>query len=214
MTRETPTTKDQILNLLKKHKQLTVADLARQLDITEMAVRRHLNTLQKDSIVSTSLVRQAMGRPTNVYYLTAEGQELFPRNYANVTIDFLKDIEQLGGNDMIDELFARRKERMKAQYEDLIKDSTFEHRLDALAKVQNDHGYMVEWEKEGDGTYVFKEYNCPISQIAKEYPVACACEQELFQEILGTEEIECEACMAIDDVPHCFYKIKEPMNEQ
>ncbi|MFV8826601.1 helix-turn-helix transcriptional regulator [Alkalihalobacterium sp. APHAB7] len=205
-------TREQILQLLKKHKSLTVANLASHLGITEMAVRRHLGTLERDNVVETKMVRQAMGRPTTLYSLSQEGEELFPRNYASLTLGFLKDIEKLSGKQMIDQLFELRKQRMKEELEDRFKGKSFEERIKELADFQSNNGYMVEWEKSDDGTIHFKEYNCPISQIAKEYPVACACEQSLFQELLDTNDIECETCMAINETPHCYYKIKAPEN--
>ncbi|WP_096202536.1 helix-turn-helix transcriptional regulator [Bacillus sp. FJAT-45350] len=213
MSKQVTSTKEQILDLLKKHQQLTVADLAIHLGITEMAVRRHLNTLERDNLIQTNLVRQAMGRPTNMYSLTLTGQENFPRNYAMLTIDFLQDIEELSGKKVIKELFERRKERMRETYQEVLDKKTFEEKIKALADIQNKNGYMVEWEKSDDETFIFKEYNCPISQIAKEYPVACECEQGLFKELLETEDIECEACMATEEVPHCYYKIKKPAED-
>ena len=44
---------------------LSVGDMAKQLGITEMAVRRHLNNMERDGLVETTLVRQPMGRPSN-----------------------------------------------------------------------------------------------------------------------------------------------------
>lgn len=206
-------TRDQILSLLKVNKQLTVSEMANQLDITEMAVRRHLNTLERDNIISTTLVRQAMGRPTNVYYLTKTGQEMFPRNYATLTVDLLRDLEDLNGKEVVEQLFERRKERMKEKYGSRMMDhKTLDEKIAELARLQNEHGYMVEWEKDEDGNYLFKEYNCPISEIAQEYPVACKCELSLFQELLGTDQVDCEVCMATDAEPHCFYKIKPKNN--
>lgn len=206
-------TREQILSLLKVNKQLTVSEMANRLNITEMAVRRHLNTLERDNIIETSLVRQAMGRPTNVYYLTNRGQEMFPRNYATLTVDLLRDIEELNGKEMVVQLFERRKERMKEKYGSRITDyNNLDEKIAELARLQSEHGYMVEWEKDKEGNYIFKEYNCPISAIAQEYPVACNSELALFQELLGTEDIECEFCMAIDAEPHCFYKIKPRKN--
>ena len=43
------TTKEQILALLKQHGNLTIMDLANELEITEMAVRRHIQTLDETS---------------------------------------------------------------------------------------------------------------------------------------------------------------------
>ncbi|MGO4888926.1 helix-turn-helix transcriptional regulator [Anaerobacillus sp. MEB173] len=210
MSKQTTSTRDEILGLLKMNKQMTVAEMAENLGITEMAIRRHLNSLERDHVVETTLVRQAMGRPSNVYSLSKKGEELFPRNYATLTVDFLKDIEELNGPEMVEALFERRKERFKEQYSKRIENKSFEEKIEELAKIQNEHGYMVEWEKEEDGTYIFKEYNCPISQIAEEYPVACKCELSLFREMLGTDEIECSSSLAIGDGPNCFYRIKKP----
>lgn len=203
------TTKEQILELLKKYKQLSVAELASFLNITEMAVRRHLNTLEKEKMVQTVLVRKAMGRPINLYQLTEAGEESFPRNYANLTIDLLRDIEELSGEEMVHQLFIRRKKRLLDKYEPVLQETEFAAKIAKLAQIQNENGYMVEWERNDDGSFSFKEYNCPISRIAQSYPIACQCEQELFQEILQTSEIECKACFAIDDSPYCYYKIKE-----
>jgi DeoR family suf operon transcriptional repressor len=202
-------TKDQVLSFLKVNKQLTVAELSKLLDITEMAIRRHLNTLERDNIIETTLIRQPMGRPMNVYHLTKVGQEMFPRNYATLSVDLLRDIEDLSGKEMVEQLFERRKERMKESYGDRITGlKTLEEKVAELARLQNEHGYMVEWEKDSEGNFIFKEFNCPISEIAQEYPVACNCELSLFQELLGTEEVDFQVCMAVDSESYCFYKIK------
>lgn len=209
MTAQSSSTRDHILKLLKKQQQLTVASMAKELGITEMAVRRHLNILERDGIVTSEMIRQPMGRPTNVYSLSKSGEELFPRNYADLTLGFLKDIEELAGKDTIDALFKKRKERFKEQYQQQMDGKPFEERIETLAQIQNQAGYMVEWEMDEEGGYLFKEYNCPISKIAKEYPIACHYEQALFREVLGAKDVECEACIALDSTSHCFYKIKK-----
>ena len=62
----TLSTKDEILIMLKTAGSLTVSDISKELGITEMAVRRHLNTLERDEMIKSTLVRQAMGRPTHL----------------------------------------------------------------------------------------------------------------------------------------------------
>jgi predicted ArsR family transcriptional regulator len=78
-------TRKVILTMLKTQGPLSVNDMSKQLGITEMAVRRHLNTMERDSLVETKLVRQAMGRPTNVFSLTSAADDLFPKKYQNLT---------------------------------------------------------------------------------------------------------------------------------
>lgn len=201
------TTRQEILTMLKKEGSLTVSDMAKALDITEMAVRRHLNTLERDNLIETYLVRQAMGRPTNMYRLSAEADKLFPRHYSDLTLDFLKDLEVIEGKEVIHELFLRRKNRLYKELEHKLQDKSFDEKVAILAEIQNNKGYMVELQKMESGDYVLKEYNCPISQVAKEYIVACDCELKLFQEVLQTD-VERHQCYAKGET-HCAFTIEK-----
>ncbi len=190
-------------------KQMTVSSIARELSITEMAVRRHLNTLERDHVVETTLYRQAMGRPTNVYQLSAGGQELFPRNYQELTIDLLRTIQEDEGLVRIQTLFTKRKEKLRLRYEKRMFLKDFESRVYELEKIQNELGYMAEVTRDDEGNFIFKEYNCPIAAVAKEFPVVCESEINLFKDLLETNEIKCQMCMATGQEPHCYYKIEK-----
>ncbi|WP_202080318.1 ArsR family transcriptional regulator [Caldalkalibacillus salinus] len=208
MATENTSTREEILYILKTQGAMPVSDIAQQLGITEMAVRRHLNTLERDQYLKTERIRQAMGRPTNVYSLTEKGDEVFPRNYSDITLDFLKDIEELEGKSKVQTLFKRREERLETNHRTRMEGLTFEEKVQTLANIQNDKGYMVQWEKQQDDRYVFQEYNCPIAHVAKEYNEACNCELSLFQKLLGTEHVERTECLAKGG-KHCKYIIQE-----
>ncbi|NEU30079.1 transcriptional regulator [bacterium LRH843] len=197
-----------ILTMLKRSKEQTVAELARELGVTEMAVRRHLQGLEKEGLIESRLERQAMGRPSYKYSLTIKGEESFPRNYSDLSLGILKDLEQLSGNDMIERLFEQRRDRFHSKYKQEIK-GAFSERVEALARIQSENGYMVEYKQLDDGSYEFIEYNCPISQVAKEYPVACKCEKQLFQKLLKTEHVVRTSCIAKEDASSCKYRMKE-----
>ncbi|GAA0369330.1 helix-turn-helix transcriptional regulator [Bacillus horti] len=201
-------TRDEILKMLKTKGRLPVSEMAQQLGITEMAVRRHLNTLERDLYIDTELIRQAMGRPTNVYYLTEKGHDLFPKNYSDIALDFLKEIEEIDGLEKVEQLFSRREEKLESTYAERMQNLAFEDKVKTLADIQNNKGYMVEWSKTDDGEYVFKEYNCPISEVAKEYNQACQCELSLFKKLLGTEDIQRTECLAKGGT-HCVYIVKK-----
>lgn len=207
MTNEGTSTRDQILHMLKVKGSLSVSDMAVDLGITEMAVRRHLNTLERDSLIKSTLVRQAMGRPTNVYSLSQEADELFPRNYSHLTLDFLRDLQEMDGMGKVEMLFRRRENRLEETYRTQVQ-GDLEERVAKLAELQNDKGYMVEWEKveSGDG-YRIQEFNCPISQVAREYNQACSCELSLFRRVLKAN-VEQTSCMAKGG-EKCVFEIKE-----
>jgi predicted ArsR family transcriptional regulator len=176
-----------VLTMLKTKGPLAVSEIAKQLGITEMAVRRHLNTLERDGLIESKLVRQAMGRPTNLYSLTESADELFPKNYYNLTLDLLGELVEEAGEAKVQLLFERRKEKMIDRYEEQMRGKELGDRVKALAEIQNANGYMVNWSADEDGTFVINEHNCPISQVANQYNHACHCELMMFETLLDAD---------------------------
>nr|WP_040340287.1 metalloregulator ArsR/SmtB family transcription factor [Fictibacillus macauensis] len=188
-------TRSVIVQMLKRQKDLTVTQMAGELGVTEMAVRRHLHALEKDALIEATLVRQPMGRPLSVYRLSEEAEEQFPRNYAGLTLEFMQDFQDIAGNDVVDDLFARRESRLYEQYAPRMAHTTFEDQVAELTAIVNEAGYMAEWEKT-DAHYEIKEFNCPIAKVADHYEQACHCELSLFKKLLGTTRVERTECLA------------------
>lgn len=207
LKKENISTRQVILMILKRKQEQTVAELALEVGITEMAVRRHIRGLEAEGLVNSRIERKSMGRPLHKYYLTETGEESFPRNYGELSIGLLQDLEKLTGRDVIDKLFEQRKDRLYEKY-DLEMKGSFHDRIEALARIQNNNGYMVEYKQLDENTYEFVEYNCPISQVAKKYSIACQCEQQLFQQLLETDHIERRACMAKENSTSCVYHVQ------
>lgn len=188
-------TRKTILTLIKTKGSLRVSDLAKALEITEMAVRRHIHTLERDRYIEPNLVRQPMGRPTHHYSLTSSADNLFPKNYQKLTLDLLEELSQEAGEDSVNKLFKGRQKKLQDIYESKMEGKDLQQKVSELARIQNDGGYMAEWETDADGNFVFKEFNCPIAQVANQYNQACHCELSLFKKLLETnvEQTECLA---------------------
>ncbi|MBL4951283.1 transcriptional regulator [Neobacillus sp. OS1-32] len=200
-------TKDKILELLKKKTNLTVSELSTFLGITEMAVRKHLNILERDSFLTINEVRKPMGRPIQVYSLSSKADELFPNHYETLTLEFLHDLEALHGEEIIDFLFEKRSERQRLSYLPKMANKNFHEKVAELQKIQRDKGYMAELNKLGQDTYELIEYNCPIFSVAKAYKKACTCETNMFKEVLGIENVQRITCKT-DNEDHCRFLIK------
>ncbi|OMF94175.1 metalloregulator ArsR/SmtB family transcription factor [Paenibacillus sp. FSL R7-0337] len=194
-SQESGSTRRMIMTLLKMRGPLTISALAEELGITEMGVRRHVLQLEQESLVRTKVVRQAMGRPMHVYSLTERAEDHFPKSYHNLALELLRELDHGSGTDAVNMLFEGRKRRMLAQYSPMMKSGDLEERVAELSTIQNAGGYMAEWSKEEDGSYTLREYNCPIRQVAAQYPKACQCEQHLFEELLEAKVTRSE-CMA------------------
>lgn len=189
-------TRERILMLLKTSGRMNAGDLSNELELTEMAIRRHMYALESEGSVKIVSVRQAMGRPLHVYELTAEADELFPKNYHLLTLDLLEELaDDPHTSALIDRMFEGRKQKLLERYEPRMIGKSLEQKINELASIQNAGGYMVEVEPQSDGNYMFYEYNCPIAQVAGKYQQACKCELTLFQELLdvSVERTECLA---------------------
>lgn len=201
-------TTKQILELLKRHNEACVNFLAAELDITHMAVRKHLNKLEKDQLISTYQNKQSVGRPVTLYRLSQAGKELFPQNYGSLSVEFLEDIEAIDGKEKVDMLFQRREQKLIHKYgERITSKTTFKEKVAELKNIQLENGYMAESKDINDQEIEFIEYNCPIFQVANKYKKACDCELSLFKQVLGVDAIERTTCMSDGD-HKCRYIIK------
>ncbi|AIQ63504.1 HTH domain protein [compost metagenome] len=207
---ESGTTRRTIMTLLKMKGPLTIGALAEELGITEMGVRRHVLQLESEGLARNKVVRQPMGRPMHMYSLTERADDHFPKNYHNLALELLRELDHSSGTEAVNVLFEGRRRRLHAQYSPMMERRNLEERVAELTAIQNSGGYMAEWEKWEDGSYSMREYNCPIRQVASQYSKACQCEQHLFEDLLGAKVTRTE-CMA-EGNQCCNYTIK-PKNQ-
>ncbi|WP_418888881.1 helix-turn-helix transcriptional regulator [Paenibacillus apiarius] len=207
MHQEEMSTRETILFLLKTNDELSAKQLTEQLNITSMAVRRHLDALERDGFIESRTVRQPMGRPSALFRLTERAGILFPHNYHALALDLLDELAQESGEMMVERLFERRQEKLYKKYAGAMAEKSLHERVSLLAGIQNENGYMVEWEKNSEDEFVFTEHNCPISHIATPYNHACTCELQLFESLLDAD-ISRPECLSQGD-RKCVYKIRQ-----
>jgi predicted ArsR family transcriptional regulator len=195
--------------MLKMRGSCSTSEMAEAMGITQMAIRRHIQSLEKDGIIQSTLVRQAMGRPSYRYSLTETADNLFPKNYSQLALDLLGQLaNQEGGDDIIVRIFEGRRDRLESRYQSRMNNLSPEQKISVLTEIQNESGYMAECfpDEETPGAYTLYEYNCPVAQVAKQYRQACHCERELFEKLLDAE-VERTECLAEGHI-RCTYKIR------
>lgn len=181
------TTRSRLLLLLRKHPGITVTDLASALGLTGMGVRRHLESLEIDGLVERSACcDHRVGRPPNGWRLSAKGLELLPRGYDTFALQLLEDLSE-GGDDGLDDVLRRRREKLVAQYrEELAAAETLDDKVAGLAEVRDRAGYLAEWHRDGE-VLVLIENNCAVHRVAERFPAVCAMELALFRMVLGPD---------------------------
>lgn len=205
MQKQIQSTRREILITLKQRGGQTVHQLAQALGITPMGVRRHLITLEKDGLVEFKTFQRGVGRPSYVYSLTEAADELFPKHYPQLTNDVLEIIAELDGSKKVDLIFARRAERLAARYRPRLAGLSLAQRVSELARIQEENGYLAEWEQLDEGTFLLKEHNCTVAQVSARWPAACQYELALFQELLDADVVREEH--AASGGRGCCYRI-------
>src|SRR5437870_3636380 len=74
--------RDLLTLLLNDKAGLTIEELSARLAISRNAVRQHLTSLERDQLVRRGDRKPSGGRPEQLYLLTDQGAELFPRRYS------------------------------------------------------------------------------------------------------------------------------------
>ena len=182
-------TRRKIVLALKQHGPLTAAQLAEMLGITSMGVRRHLTTLERDKLVKYELIQRGKGRPSYVYRLSEQAEDLFPKNYAALANELLGYVAEGQGDDTIIALFDRRARRRINNAQTQLAGRSLAERVAGLAKMLSTEGYLAEWEQDSDTIFWLREHNCAVHDIAAEFSAACNSELAFLQAVLSDAEV-------------------------
>jgi predicted ArsR family transcriptional regulator len=201
-------TQEALLWHLKKQGEMTVAQLSGLLNVTEMAVRRHLTHLQGNGLVESRLVKQTRGRPNYFYRLGKQANSLFPSGTESLAKDLLQIVQDELGAKGVTELLKKRNDLLVKKLKTRLENKDLSERIAEVAKFFSDEGYMTEWERLPDGNFVMYQKNCALHELASEYRQICALEPKLIEELLGTK-ISRKQHMLNND-PVCGYLISQP----
>jgi predicted ArsR family transcriptional regulator len=201
-----PPTRRRILVTMMEHEGMTADELAEEVGITPVAVRRHLTNLERDRLVEREQVRRPLGRPNFVYRLTEAAHLLFPNNYDQLANYVLRAIEQYFGEEAVERIFEQRRRELARTYEARVNGETLPARLEQLTQLREEDGYLAAWEKQPDGSFILHQYHCPIERVAEVCGAACAQELELFADLLRAEVNRKQHHVMGD--PACSYQIR------
>lgn len=179
----------EILLLLKKQGAARSEAIAAAIGVTLSGTRQHLTALERDGLVAHSDLRDGRGRPKFVYSLTPTADNLFPRNYVDLTNELLEYVED-EDPDLLGRIFdkrgARRLERARQRTAGV---SDFAARVRAVTALLDEDGYLADCTEEPDGAFRITEHNCAVMGVALKYGHACRTEIEFLRAALPDAEI-------------------------
>lgn len=183
-------TRQRIVYLLKTLGPCTASRLSAELSMTAMGVRRHLSQLELEGLVEHSVEQQQRGRPTHKYSLTSAGDELFPRRYDNLAQCLVELIVELDGEDKLRRLLELRAARQVEVYQRRLASLALPERVEELARLRDEEGFMGSSEELPDGSFLLIENNCALCEVALQCPAVCESELTLFRGVMPEAEVK------------------------
>ncbi len=185
--------------------------IAGAIGASRSGVAQQLRALDTAGLVSRATERHGVGRPRHLYDVTPDAQDLFPSNYDGLAIGLLAAILEVGGDDLVEDVFAARRRQAEARLRQrmnasLPDDAPLADRVRVLAGLQDELGYIAEVSVD-DGAIRLLEHNCAVLDVARSMPAACQAELDLFRRVLGAEVVR-ERHIATGD-RCCSYRVTD-----
>jgi len=184
------TSRGRIVTLLQRG-STTVDALASELRLTPSAVRSQLTAMERDGVVQRSGTRPGTTRPSRVFELTPEVEQLLSRAYVPL-LTHVVDVftERLSAREV--EVLLRKVGRALAKQ---LTAGTrpvgdMRSRLIAASELLNaELGAVTHVEK--NGSYVIQGAGCPLSALTGKHPAVCVAMETLVKEVTGVPVREC-----------------------
>lgn len=195
-------TRARILALLREG-AWTVDDLADRLELTDNAVRFHLDALEQAGTVEKGALRRsgAAGQPAVLYSLSASGEEAFSRAYAPVLIAFLEELRERMTTAQLLAFLKRIGKRLAPASP--ASSSSLATRVNGAAELLNALGGVTAVEKNGNA-FLIVGRACPLSRAVEADHCVCAAVTSLVAEVVGADVTErCDR----SERPRCCFEV-------
>lgn len=186
-------TREAILGILRRRDGVSVDLFAGELGLAGATVRRHLDVLRRDGLVSVAQVRGRTGRPRYAFSLTEHGAEQFPHHYVRLTHRLLDEIVRLeagetegrDGAALADLLFDKMSGRLAVEYASRVSGETLEQRVRSAVDLLADEGLDFDVDASGD-EIVLLGRGCPCVRFSNgRDATSCDHDRRLLEDVIG-----------------------------
>lgn len=185
--------------LLLRRSARTVDEMARELNLTDNAVRAHLATLERDGLVYQSRMRHGSGKPSFLYELTDDADELFPRAYNEIMLSLLEVMHEFLPSPYVEDLMRQVGQRLASKWH--LAENDLPGKLQQAVTILNGLGGLAELEQRDDGYYIFG-YSCPFTALVPGHPEVCSLVETLLTTATGVPVKKC--CGTCSSAQCCF----------
>lgn len=186
------TTRERVLRLIVELGPISAAELARRLQLTSAAVRRHLTTLETQRQVEgrddVPVAKRGRGRPARKYVAAASAHSHLSTAYAQAALAALAQIKAALGEDGIVAFAEARSDEIRTRYAAAMAEAgdDLAVRAETLAHLLAADGYAATARPMPGGIAVqVCQGHCPVLHVAEAHHELCEAETRVFSELLG-----------------------------
>lgn len=197
-----------ILEQLKRRGSGTIPEIAEELELSVETIRTHLRSLGSEGLVERRGQRRSgPGRPEILYGLTDASEALFPNRGGELLQDLATFLDQRGQGGLVRDFFDEQVERRRAAVRERIESLGDEDRIDAVARVLTEEGFMAEVVTGDEGRKVLRLCHCPMRDLVEVTKAPCRSELGFVREMLGKRLVRTSYIPSGDDA--CCYALDE-----
>ena len=201
------TTRQQILDYLRRHGRGTVKELSQLLSLTSTGIRQHLTVLERDNLVEAREERGRVGRPTLVYSITVTADDLFPKAYDQLVNVLLEEMRATAGNQELYQMLQRVAQRLAEPHLDAVNGQPLGVRVKAAAEALEQQGCVAE-VSQANGEYFIDEYSCPFPKAAEHDRAVCVLHVEFVRLLTGADTRLTRSLLRGEAA--CTYRVRPP----
>jgi DeoR family suf operon transcriptional repressor len=182
-------TQRHVLEVLKRHGEVTSDELAAALEISSSAVRQHLAALRTAGLVVSRKDHGSAGRPADRYQATTLGEPLFATAAEALPIELLEHMEAEEPA-LIGRVFDRRRRQMVDDAENQLTGKTIDEQVAVLTELLDEQGYLADFKAVTNGHFRLSLHNCAIWAVANRFPQACAAELDYVRALIPEATVQ------------------------
>ncbi|TMD14048.1 MAG: winged helix-turn-helix transcriptional regulator [Chloroflexi bacterium] len=200
-------TRMEILELLRRRGRCSAETIAIDLDLTPNAIRQHLTNLERDGLVVSQPERSGRGRPALLFGLTERADAVFPKRYGQLATMVLQEVQEIGGPEALDEVFARVAARHAGAIERDFEGLDFDEKMRRVVSWIGRAGTLAEQSESPEGVKV-TIHNCPFRNTALKFPQVCTITPQLISRLTGAAVSQSNSIHRRD--PYCSFVVQRP----
>ncbi len=202
-------TRMEVLELLRRKGRCSAETIANDLGVTPNAVRQHLTNLEREGLVISQPERSGRGRPSLLFALTERADSVFPKRYGQLATMVLQEVQEMGGPNALDEVFARVAQRHASAIEHDLNELDFDEKMRRIVAWIGRAGTLAEQAETPEGVKV-TIHNCPFRNTALKFPQVCSITPQLISRLTGAAVSQAESIHRRD--PYCSFVVQRPTN--